>query len=92
MHRDGTTGTNKITFASEFNYVKETDYISGACILIRSDLWKKIGGFDTRYSPAYCEDSDLAFEVRKNGYKVVYQPLSEVIHYEGTSHVDRGKV
>lgn len=72
--------------ASEFNYVKEADYISGACILIRSALWKEIGGFDTRYAPAYCEDSDLAFEVRRKGYKVVYQPLSEVIHYEGYSH------
>jgi O-antigen biosynthesis protein len=71
---------------SEFNYVKEVDYISGACILVRSDLWKKTGGFDTLYSPAYCEDSDLAFQARKYNYKVVYQPLSEVIHYEGYSH------
>jgi len=72
--------------APEFNYVKEADYISGASILIRTDLWKKIGGFDSRYAPAYSEDSDLAFEVRKHGYKVVYQPLSEVIHYEGYTH------
>lgn len=72
--------------ASEFNYVKEADYISGAAIMIRQKLWKEIGGFDQRYSPAYCEDSDLAFEVRKHGYKVVYQPLSEVVHYEGYSH------
>lgn len=72
--------------SSEFNYVKEADYISGASILIRTSLWKDIGGFDTRYAPAYSEDSDLAFEVRKHGYKVVYQPLSEVIHYEGYTH------
>ena len=71
---------------SEFNYVKETDYISGASIMIRTSLWEKIGGFDIRFAPAYCEDSDLAFEVRKHGYKVVYQPLSEVIHFEGYTH------
>lgn len=70
----------------EYNYVKEVDYISGASILIRSSLWKKIGGFDERYVPAYCEDSDLAFEVRRHGYKVVYQPLSVVIHFEGISN------
>lgn len=70
----------------EFNYVKEVDYISGASIMIRADLWKNIGGFDTNYSPAYCEDSDLAFKVREKGFKVMYQPLSEVIHYEGYSH------
>ncbi len=70
----------------EFNYVKEVDYISGACILIPTKVWEKAGGFDERYSPAYSEDSDFAFTLRSIGYKVMYQPLSEVIHYEGFSH------
>jgi GT2 family glycosyltransferase len=70
----------------KYNYVKEVDYISGAAIMIRKNLWNIIGGFDERYAPAYCEDSDLAFEVRKYGYKVVYQPLSVVTHFEGISN------
>ena len=70
----------------EFNYVKDVDYISGAAIMIRRDLWESIGGFDERYVPAYCEDSDLAFEVRKCGYRVVYQPASVVTHFEGISN------
>lgn len=70
----------------EYNYVKEVDYISGASMMIRKELWQGIGGFDTQYIPAYFEDSDLAFEVRKRGYKVIYQPLSEVIHFEGISN------
>lgn len=70
----------------EFNYVKEADYISGAAIMIRKDLWEKIGGFDERFAPAYYEDTDLAFEVRKHGYKVMYQPLSRVVHFEGISN------
>ncbi len=48
----------------EYNYVKDVDYISGAAILLPLGLWNQIGGFDTRFAPAYCEDSDLAFEVR----------------------------
>lgn len=71
---------------SEFNYVHEADYISGAAIMIRTSLWKEIGGFDERFAPAYCEDSDLAFEVRRHGCKVVYQPKSEVVHFEGISN------
>lgn len=71
---------------AEYNYVKDVDYISGAAILLSVDLWKQIGGFDDRFAPAYCEDSDLAFEVRKAGYRVVYQPLSKVIHFEGVSN------
>jgi GT2 family glycosyltransferase/ubiquinone/menaquinone biosynthesis C-methylase UbiE len=70
----------------EFNYVKEVDYISGASMLVRKSLWEELGGFDDRYTPAYCEDSDLAYSIRALGYKVVYQPLSEVVHYEGYSH------
>jgi len=72
--------------APEYNYVKEVDYISGASILVRRPLWEELGGFDTLYTPAYAEDSDLAFAVREKGFKVVYQPLSKVIHYEGFSH------
>ncbi|MBQ6449889.1 glycosyltransferase [bacterium] len=70
----------------EFNYVKECDYISGAAIMIRHSLWDEIGGFDERFAPAYCEDSDLAFSVRQHGFKVVFQPLSIVVHFEGVSN------
>ena len=71
---------------AEYNYVKDVDYISGAAILLSTRLWKQLGGFDVRFAPAYCEDSDLAFQVRKAGYRVVYQPLSKVIHFEGISN------
>ena len=70
----------------EYNYVKEVDYISGAAIMIRSSLWKEIGGFDETFAPAYYEDTDLAFQVRQKGYKVLYQPQSVVTHFEGVSN------
>lgn len=77
----------------EYCYVKEADYISGASIMITKNLWKEIGGFDEVFLPAYCEDSDLCFQVRKRGYKVMYQPFSVVVHFEGLSHgtdLDKG--
>ncbi len=70
----------------EYNYIREVDYISGACIIIKKELFDEIGGFDERYAPAYYEDTDLAFEARKKGYKIVYQPLSVVIHYENITY------
>ncbi len=79
-------GNRKDPEDPEYNYVKEADYISGAAIMIKTSLWKEIGGFDENFAPAYCEDSDLAFEVRKHGYKVMYQPLSVVVHFEGVSN------
>jgi len=70
----------------EYNYLKEVDYISGASVIVRKSLWNEIGGFDERYAPAYYEDADLAFEIRKRGFKVMYQPRSVVVHLEGVSH------
>ena len=69
----------------EYCYLREVDYCSGAGIMIPTKLWRQIGGFDTRYQPAYYEDTDLAFEVRKAGYKVLYQPLAKIVHFEGIS-------
>ena len=67
----------------EYNYLREVDYCSGAALMIRKSLFQSLGGFDPKYAPAYYEDADLSFKVRKAGYKVFYQPLSEIIHYEG---------
>ncbi len=68
-----------------FNFKREVDYCSGASLLIRRELFERLGGFDQRYAPAYYEDVDLCFGVRSLGYKVVYQPLSRLIHYEGVT-------
>ena len=67
----------------EYNYLREVDYCSGAALMIRKSLFQSLGGFDPKYAPAYYEDADLSFKVRKAGYKVFYQPLSKIIHYEG---------
>lgn len=72
--------------APAYNYVRETDYCSAACLLVRRDVFLGMGGFDPRYAPAYFEDSDLAFRLRARGLRVLYQPRSEVVHLEGASH------
>ena len=66
-----------------FNYAREVDYCSGASIMIPKTIFNKMKGFDPYYSPAYGEDSDLALKLRDRGYRVIYQPLSTVIHFEG---------
>ena len=69
----------------EYNYVRDADYVSGAAIMLRREIWDRVGGFDEHFAPAYCEDSDLAFRLRAAGLRVLYHPEAVVIHYEGVS-------
>jgi glycosyltransferase involved in cell wall biosynthesis len=71
---------------SEFRFTREVDYCSAASILVRKSFWRQVNGFDERYLPAYCEDSDLALNAWHHGYKVIVCPTSWVIHHEGLSH------
>jgi O-antigen biosynthesis protein len=68
-----------------YNYVREVDYCSGALLATRRSLFEEIGGFDTRYCPAYYEDADYCFAVREKGSRVYYQPDSTIIHLEGAT-------
>ncbi len=69
----------------KFTFVREVDYVSGASLMVRKSLWEKIGGLDRRYAPAYYEDADLCFAIRKLGYKVYYEPRSSLVHFEGAT-------
>ena len=68
-----------------YSYMRDVDYCSAACLLVKRELFEKLGGFDRRYVPAYYEDTDLCFGIRSLGYRVVYQPLCEVVHFEGAT-------
>lgn len=76
-------GRNQHQLLPIYNYAREVDYCSGASIMVPKVLFEELGGFDERYLPAYCEDSDLALKIRDRGRRVIYQPLSVVVHYEG---------
>ncbi|WP_417481977.1 glycosyltransferase [Maricaulis sp.] len=93
--RDGSAwnyGRNDDPNKPEYCYARRVDYISGASIAVKREVWDAVGGFDgDYYDRAYCEDADLAFKIRQAGQETWYQPLSRAIHYEGkTSGTDLG--
>lgn len=74
-------GFNDYPLKPEYSYVRDVDYCAGACLLVRSDLFNKFGGFDERYAPGYYEECDFCVQLRKKGYTILYQPVANVIHY-----------
>ena len=66
-------------------HVREVAYCTAAALLVRRDLFMDIGLFDEVFAPAYYEDPDLQFRLRKAGWRVYYQPKSVVIHHEGAT-------
>ena len=57
-------------------------WISGACLMVRSRLWKKLGGLDDRFF-AHMEEIDLCWRLQLAGYKVTVVPRSRVFHIGG---------
>lgn len=58
--------------------------ITGACFLIRNDIFCKVEGFDESYKNGL-EDIDLCLKVGELGLLIVYCPESVVYHYESVS-------
>ncbi len=62
--------------------ISEVKAVSGSCMFIRREVYQQIGGLDEQFF-AYQEDSDYCMRARQAGWKVMYVPLSSIIHYGG---------
>jgi hypothetical protein len=74
---------NKID-TGKYNKVKETDFITGAAIMVKSNVFKKVGLFDDKYF-IYYDEADFCVRTRENGYKIFIVPKGIVYHeFSGT--------
>ena len=71
------------------NASKEFQFVTGALLAIRRELFHEVGGFDERYHFGH-EDLDLCMKVRKAGYKVWYNHKAAAYHYESITKIDVG--
>lgn len=58
----------------------EVDWISGACGIVRTNVFREVGGYDEKNFFLYCDDVDLSWRIRLKGYRLIYQPLAPVFH------------
>ncbi|PIQ72795.1 glycosyl transferase family 2 [Candidatus Roizmanbacteria bacterium CG_4_10_14_0_2_um_filter_36_35] len=64
--------------------IHEIDVPTGAFLFTRRDIIDKIGGFDEDYF-SYGEDIEMAFQIKKLGYKIIYYPLWQMLHLKSVS-------
>lgn len=80
-------GQREITGPSLFfspEMVRNVSAVTGACMMIRRELFTALGGFDEDLVLAF-SDVDLSLRVLRSGYRVVYTPAAKLTHYEGRS-------
>jgi GT2 family glycosyltransferase len=63
---------------------REVEAVSGACMLLRSETFLELGGFDPKYF-MYAEDMDLCFKIRRSGLKIYHASQARVLHHGGGS-------
>ena len=63
---------------------REVDFVIGACLLVRREVWEEIGGFDPDFW-MYSEETDWQKRMRAAGYEIWFCPDAVVEHWGGAS-------
>lgn len=63
----------------------EVDWLNGACTVFRRAVLDRVGLYDARNFFMYSEELDLCRRVKEAGWKIVYLPEAQVVHYVGKS-------
>jgi O-antigen biosynthesis protein len=68
-----------------FNYlssIRNPDAVTAATLLIRKELFLRVGGFDAKHLAVAFNDVDLCLKVNALGYRCVWTPYAELYHHE----------
>jgi GT2 family glycosyltransferase len=74
--------------AGQHDQPREVEYVTGAAVALRMRALDEVGLFDEGYSPAYFEEIDLCWRLRRAGYLVHYAPAATLRHAESRSTGD----
>jgi GT2 family glycosyltransferase len=76
---------NKSSNEDYFNYlssIRNPDAVTAATLLIRKELFQRVGGFDAKHLAVAFNDVDLCLKVNALGYRCVWTPYAELYHHE----------
>jgi O-antigen biosynthesis protein len=72
-------------YFGRLNVIQNFSAVTAACMMVRKELFEKVGGFDEQNLKVSFNDIDLCLKIRELGYRIVYTPYAELYHYESLS-------
>ena len=68
----------------QYGEVRETDFASGCCMMVKREVFEKVGLLDEKYF-LYYEDSDFSIRAKKAGFKIIFAPQATLWHKNAAS-------
>jgi hypothetical protein len=72
-------------YFSRPNIVQNLSAVTGACLMVKKDIFEEVGGLDADNLKIAFNDVDFCLRIREKGYLNVYTPYCEAIHHESVS-------
>jgi GT2 family glycosyltransferase len=69
--------------------VSDVEVVSGACLMVKRDIFEPLGGFSTEYF-LYAEEADLCHRIQRAGWKICHVGSAKVVHFGGESSKSNG--
>jgi GT2 family glycosyltransferase len=69
----------------QYDQPADVDYVTGAALAVRREVWDELGGLDPGYRPGYYEETELCLRARRRGYRVRVLPAARALHHESVS-------
>ena len=90
LNDDGRDGCEYYSyeFSESFDYNDEICWFEGSLIFIKEALFKKLKGFDDDFF-MYCEDEDLCYRIKKQGFPLIKNSELSVYHKGGSSEPNK---
>ncbi len=81
-HIDGFSGAGYLNYP---NLIRNYNAVTGACLMVRRNLFLEKGGFDETLFPVSYNDLDLCLRLRQQGYLIIYTPYALLYHQESAT-------
>jgi len=76
---------NTNAYHNALNVMRDYSAVTGACLLVKKNIFEKVGGFDDQFD-VYYGDSDLCLKIIDTSFRVIYTPFTELLH-EGSNSI-----